>query len=155
MDFKVETEKITTNTIDKFIDFLLGMLSPVKMNNYLLQILLGKMRYAFTCFNEKFNMSFSQIVCMLWMLSRIKDALRFQRELQNISPFTVLAYLYCCFIIFFKFLFDEDFSIKGFSNIINPEVKKLIENERIVLLLLKYDLYPSELEFALHKGLLI
>jgi hypothetical protein len=65
------------------------------------------MREVFACFNEKFNMSFSQMVCMLWMMSRIKDALRFQHELQNMSPFTVLAYIYSCFIISFKFLFDE------------------------------------------------
>jgi hypothetical protein len=113
------------------------------------------MHQAFTCFNEKFNMSFSQMVCMLWMMSRIKDALRFQRELQNISLFTVLAYLYSCFIISFKFLFDEGFSIKTFSTLINPDVKKLVENERTVLLLLSYDLYPSDLEFALYKSLLI
>jgi hypothetical protein len=100
-------------------------------------------------------MFFSQMVCMLWIMSRIKDAFRFQRELQNISPFTVLAYLYSCFIISFKFLFGEGFSIKAFSTLINPDVKKLMENERTVLLLLRYDLYPSELEFTLYKSMLI
>jgi hypothetical protein len=64
----------------------------------------------------------------------------------------VLAYLYSCFIISFKFLFDECFSIKAFSTLINPDVKKLVENERIVL---KYDIYPSELELALYKKLFI
>jgi hypothetical protein len=71
------------------------------------------------------------------------------------SPFTVLAYLYSCFIISFKFLFGEPFSIKNFSNLINPNVMKLAENESPVLILLKYDLHPSELEFALYKNLLI
>jgi hypothetical protein len=83
--FEVETEKITTNTIEKFIDFLLSMISPVGINKCLLQILLSKMHQPFTGFNEKFNMSFSQMVCMLWMTLRIKDTLSFQRELQNIS----------------------------------------------------------------------
>jgi hypothetical protein len=45
--------------------------------------------------------------------------------------------------------------IKGFSNLINPDVKKLVENEAPVLFLLKYDLHPSELEFALYKNFLI
>jgi hypothetical protein len=106
MDFKVEIEKITTNTIEKFINILLSMISPVRINSCLLQILSAKMHQAFTYFNEMFNMSFLQMVCMLWMMSGIKDTLRFQRELQNISPFPVLAYLYSCFIISFKFLFD-------------------------------------------------
>jgi hypothetical protein len=59
MDFAVETEKITKDTIEKFIDFLLSIISPVRINKCLLQILLTKMHQAFTWFNEKFNMSFS------------------------------------------------------------------------------------------------
>jgi hypothetical protein len=92
---------------------------------------------------------------MFWMMIWIKDALQYPRDLHDISPFTILAYLYSRFINSFKILFDEPFSIKSFSNLINPNVAKLEENERLVLYLLKYDLHTSELKFALYKNLLI
>jgi hypothetical protein len=155
MDFAVETEKITTNTIDKFIDILLSMISPVRANKCLLQILLTKMHEVFVYFNEKFKISFPQIVYMLWMIMGVNKTLQYRPELSGMSPFTILSYLHSSFINSFKFLFDVPFSFKSFSNLINPNVMKLVKNERLVLYLLKYDLHPSELEFALYKNLLI
>jgi hypothetical protein len=155
MDFKVETEKITTNTIENFINILLSMIPITRNNKCLLQIFLIKIHEVFECFQVKLNMSFSQMECMLWMMVRIKESLPYRPDLCRMSPFTVLAYLYSCFIISFKFLFDEPFSIKNFSNLINPNIMKLAENENLVLILLKYDLHPSELEFVLYKNLLI
>jgi hypothetical protein len=119
MDFVIETEKITTNTIEKFINILLNMIPIVRANKCLLQIFLSKMHEVFECFQVKLNMSFSQMVFMLWMMVCIKESLQYRLDLCRMSPFTVLAYLYSCFIISFRFLFDEPFSIKNFSNLIN------------------------------------
>jgi hypothetical protein len=96
----------------------------------------------FACFQVKLNMSFWQIVSILWMIVWVNEILQYRPDLRGISPFTVLAYLYSCFIISFKFLFDESFSIKSFSNLINPNVTMLTENEKLVLYLLKYDIHP-------------
>jgi hypothetical protein len=109
----------------------------------------------FACFQVKLNISFRQRECILRMMVRIKEIIQYRPDLSGMSPFTILSYLYSCFINSFKFLFDVPFSFKSFSNIINPNNMKLVENEKLVLYLLKYDLHPLELEFALYKSLLI
>jgi hypothetical protein len=91
MDFVIETEKITTNTIEKFITILLSMIPLVQANKWLLQILLSKMHKMFVWFQVKFNISFSQMVCMLWMMVRIKEILPYRPDLCGMSPFTILT----------------------------------------------------------------
>jgi hypothetical protein len=79
------------------------------------------------------------------MMGWVNDALQYRHNLHDISPFSTFPYLYSCFIISFKFLFEKSFSIKEFSNLINPDVKKLVENKKLILFLLKYHLHSSEL----------
>jgi hypothetical protein len=88
MDFTIQTEKITTNIIENFVNILLNMKTLVWVNKCLLQILLNKMHEVFTHFQVKFNMSFSQMLCILWMMVCIKKIFQYRPDLCCMSPFS-------------------------------------------------------------------
>jgi hypothetical protein len=65
------------------------------------------------CFNEKFSMSFSQMVCMLYMMVYIKETLPYRPDLCCMSPFTVFAYKYSFLFISNKYGIGDNDDVTG------------------------------------------
>jgi hypothetical protein len=103
-------------------------------------------------FLEKFKMSFSQLVYILWMMTELNRKLPRINYLQDITAYTILSYLYTCFIISYKYMFDEGISVKWFSYYINPFFGQLVANELTVLKVLGFNLYMTEEQFNEYKS---
>jgi hypothetical protein len=155
MEFQEESVEITKEMIDKTINILLDMIPLISISKTLKNLLRNKMNHVFKCFLEKFKMSFSQLACIIWMMTELNRKMPNIDYLQDITTYTILPYLYASFIISYKYMFDELISIKCFSYYINPVLQQLVANELTVLKILGFNLYMTEECFNEFKSKLI
>jgi hypothetical protein len=92
---------------------------------------------------------------MLWMMTELNKKLLSINYLQDITAYTILPFLYASFIISFKYVFDENISLKLFSYFINPHLGQLFLNELTVLKVLGFNFYMTEEQFNEYKIKLI
>jgi hypothetical protein len=129
MEFREESVDLSKEIVDKAINILLNMISIISISKTVKNLLTSKMKEVFKCFLEKFKMTFSQLVYILWMMTELNRKLPSINYLQDITAYTILPYLYASFIISYKYMFDERISIKWFSYYINPFLEQLVANE--------------------------
>jgi hypothetical protein len=86
------------------------------------------------------------------MISKLNEILPNIFFLKDITAYSILPYLYACFIKSFKYMFDHRISIKWFSYYINPFLEQLVENELMVLKVLGFNLYMTEEQFNENKS---
>jgi hypothetical protein len=89
------------------------------------------------------------------MMTELNRKLPNINYLQHITAYTILSYLYASFIISFKYLFNEDISIKWLFYYINPFLEELVANQPIVFKVLGFNLYMLEELFNEYKNKLI
>jgi hypothetical protein len=144
MEFQEESVEITKEIIDKTINILLDMIPLISISKVVKNLLRNKMNYVFTCFLEKFKMTFSQLPYIIWMMTELNKKLVDIDYLEDFTVNTILPYLYVSFIISYKYMFDELISIRRFSYHINPFLDQLVSNELTVLKVLGFNLYMTE-----------
>jgi hypothetical protein len=115
MEFQEESADLTKEIIDKAINILLNMIPIISISKTVKNLLIVKMNDVFKYFLEKFKMSFSQLVYILRMMIELNKRLPSIYYLQDFTTYTILHYLYASFIVSFKYLFDENISVKRFS----------------------------------------
>jgi hypothetical protein len=113
------------------------------------------MNNLFKCFLERFKITLSQLAYIIWIMAELNRKLTSINYLQDITAYTILPYLYASFIISYKYIFDEDISIKLFSYYINQFLDQLVTNELTVLKVLGFNLYITEERFNEFKSKLI
>jgi hypothetical protein len=155
MEFQEESVDLTKEIIDKVINILFNIIPLISTSKTLKNLLTSKINNVFKCFLEKFKMTFSQLTYILWIMIELNKILPSIYYLQDITSYTILSYLYESFIISFKYLFDENISIKLFSYYINPHLGQLFTNELTVLKILGFNLYMTEEQFNEYKNKLI
>jgi hypothetical protein len=152
MEFQEESVDLTKEIIDKAINILLNIIPLISMSKILENLLTSKVKDVFKCFIEKFKMTFSQVAYIIWMMTVLNRKLPSINNLQNITAYTILPYLYASIIITFKHLFDEGISIKWFSYYIKQFLEQLVANELTVLKVLGLNLYMREEQFNEYRS---
>jgi hypothetical protein len=155
MEFQEESVEITKEIIDKAINILLDMIPIISISKTVKNLLTSKMKEVFKCFLEKFKITFSQLVYILWMMTELNRKLPSINYLQDITAYTILPYLYASFIISYKYMFDGGISIESFSYYINPFLEQLVGNELTVLKVLGFNLYMRKEQFNEYRSKLI
>jgi hypothetical protein len=155
MEFQEESVDLSKEIIDKAINILLNMIPIISISKTVKNLLISKMKEVFKCFLERFKMTFSQLVYILWMMTELNRKLPGINYLQDITAYTILPYLYGSFIISYKYMFDEVISTKSFFYYINPFLEELVANELTVLKVLGFNLYTSQEQFNEYKSKLI
>jgi hypothetical protein len=155
MEFEEECAERTKKIIDKTINVLLEMIPLIYTSETLKNVLMNKTNEVFNYFLEKFEMTFSQLGCILWMMSKLNEELLSIFFLQDIITFTILSYLFASFIISFKYMFHHSVSIKLFSYFINPHLGQLLANEQTILKVFGYNLYITEEQFNEYKSIFL
>jgi hypothetical protein len=155
MEVQEESVDLTKEISEKVINILLNMIPIISISKTVKNLLTSKMNDLFMYFLEKFKMTFSQLIYILWMMIELNKRLPGIYYLQDITAYTILPYLYASFIISFKYMFDEGISIKSFSYYINQFLEQLVTNELTVFKVLGFNLYMTEEQFNEYKSKLI
>jgi hypothetical protein len=99
MEFQEESVEIKKEIIYKTINILLDMIPLISFSKTLKNLLRNKMNDVFKCFLEKFKITISQLVYIIWMMTELNRKLSNINYLQDITAYTILPYLYASFLV--------------------------------------------------------